>query len=100
TGSIRRDRMILIMAWTCQRRSAGEKCGHLNGGRKRRCEACGKPRPARRRPAHMAALDVPYEEYVRLNGGEHCGICGAAPKPGRRLDRDHEHKGVGTPRGL
>jgi hypothetical protein len=49
----------------------------------------------------MAALDIPYAEYVRINGGEHCGICGKVPEPGgRRLDRDHEHKGVGAARGL
>lgn len=47
----------------------------------------------------MAALDVPYEEYVYINGGEHCGICGRPPKPGRRLNRDHDHAN-GMPRGL
>src|SRR4051812_18537167 len=87
------------MAWTCQRQSHGAKCGHLNGGRKRLCEACGKPRPARKRPAHMAALEIPYEAYVELNGGEHCGICGKPRSPERRLDRDHDHR-TGTPRGL
>jgi hypothetical protein len=50
----------------------------------------------------MAALDVPYEEYVALNGGvEACGICGRERDPGgRRLQRDHDHRGDGTPRGL
>lgn len=48
----------------------------------------------------MSALDVPYEHYVELNGGEYCGICGKTPEPGKRLHRDHEHKGVGRPRGL
>jgi hypothetical protein len=50
----------------------------------------------------MAALDVPYEEYVALNGGvEACGICGREREPGgRRLQRDHDHRGEGTPRGL
>jgi hypothetical protein len=48
----------------------------------------------------MAALDLPYEHYVQLNGGvEACGICGKPPRPGRRLDRDHDHK-TGRPRGL
>lgn len=47
----------------------------------------------------MAALDIPYEEYVRLNGGERCAICGKPPSSGRRLDRDHDHK-TGKPRGL
>lgn len=48
----------------------------------------------------MAALDLPYEHYVEINGGEFCGICGDPPKPGRRLCRDHAHEGNGTPRGL
>jgi hypothetical protein len=86
--------------WTCQRVSGGVKCGCPNSNRRRKCRECGKPRPPRKRPMHMSALALPYEHYVQINGGERCGICGAAPKPGRRLDRDHEHKGVGTPRGL
>lgn len=48
----------------------------------------------------MAALETTYEEYVALNGGEHCSICGAKRKPGgNRLHRDHDHR-RGTPRGL
>jgi hypothetical protein len=53
----------------------------------------------------MRALDLPYEDYVALNGGERCGICGRPPtkatrdKPARRLDRDHDHRD-GKPRGL
>jgi hypothetical protein len=86
--------------WTCQRRKGGERCAWVNPNRKRKCEQCGKPRPPRKRPMHMSALALSYDYYVQINGGEHCGICGAEPKPGRRLDRDHEHKGVGTPRGL
>lgn len=53
---------------------------------------------AKRKPAHMKALVVPYEDYVALNRGEECGICGAKPKS-RRLDRDHDHR-TGKPRGL
>lgn len=87
--------------WTCQRVTAGVKCGHRNPRIKRNCELCSKPRPATQRPAHMRALDVPYVQYVELNGGEHCGICRRERKPGaRRLDRDHDHKGAGTPRGI
>jgi hypothetical protein len=86
--------------WTCQRRKAGVKCGHVNANRYRNCRACGKTRPARKRPAHMSALDLPYEYYEALNGGPDCGICGAPPKPGKRHHRDHEHQGVGTARGL
>lgn len=85
--------------WTCQRRTSGQKCGHRNANRFRRCQWCGKPRPERKRPAHLSALSLPYDYYVALNGGEFCGICGVAPKPGRKLHRDHEHEGVGTPRG-
>lgn len=47
----------------------------------------------------MAALDLSYEHYVRINGGETCGICGREPSLGRRLDRDHCHR-TGQPRGL
>lgn len=86
--------------WTCQRVENKLRCGFVNPNRKRRCGWCGKPRPARKRPAHLSALKLPYEHYVQINGGERCGICGAEPKPGRRLDRDHEHKGVGYARGL
>jgi hypothetical protein len=47
----------------------------------------------------MAALKLPYEYYLELNGGEFCGICGKRPKPGKRLHRDHDHR-TGKPRGL
>lgn len=81
--------------WTCKVAS----CRRVNEPRTRKCGGCGTVRPKRKRPAHMAALDVPYEEYIYLNGGEFCGICGALPKPGRRLNRDHDHR-TGMPRGL
>ena len=55
-------------------------------------------RKAKRKPAHMKALDIPYEVFVERNGGEFCGICGAPPKT-RRLDRDHDHH-TGRPRGV
>jgi hypothetical protein len=84
--------------WTCSRQSKGKKCGWSNPNRKRTCLKCGKSRPARSKPAHMSALDLPYDKYVKLNGGEFCGICGKVPN-GRRLDRDHCHS-TGTPRGL
>jgi hypothetical protein len=89
--------------WKCQRVAAGVKCGASNQGRARKCAACGKPRPARRKPAHMAALDLGYDGYLALNGGEHCGICKRTrdqlANPARRLDRDHDHL-TGRPRGL
>jgi hypothetical protein len=41
-----------------------------------------------------------YEEFIALNGGEHCGICGRRRKEGgRRLHRDHDHRSR-KPRGL
>lgn len=85
--------------WTCQRVTDGVKCGHTNPRRKLLCEQCGKRRPATERPAHLVALDLPYEHYVEINGGEQCGICGADPKPGKKLHRDHDHRS-GRPRGL
>lgn len=84
--------------WTCTRRTDGVKCNTLNENAKRKCTACGKPKPAARRPKHMVALEGSYEQFVEINGGEFCGICGAAPKT-KRLDRDHCHK-TGTPRGV
>ena len=49
----------------------------------------------------MRALEMTYEDYVELNGGEEtCGICGRPPKlGGKRLHRDHDHRS-GLPRGL
>lgn len=49
-------------------------------------------------PKHMKALDFDYEHYIKINGGEHCALCGQLPKS-RRLDRDHDHK-TGMARGL
>lgn len=70
--------------WTCR------GCSGVNDSRKRKCGACGKPRPPKRRPAHRAVLDRPYEEWV-AEFGEVCGICGRGPSERRRLDRDHCH---------
>lgn len=84
--------------WTCQRSSKGVRCGQINPARKRLCESCGKAKPVRKRPDHMKALDLSYEEYIKINGGEFCGICGRLPD-GRKLDRDHDHA-TGKPRGL
>jgi hypothetical protein len=86
------------VSWTCQRKFGTTPCKFVNDNRKKLCGLCGKPRPARRRPKHLVALELSYEEYVKLNGGEVCGICGAEPGS-RRLDRDHDHK-TGLPRGL
>lgn len=86
--------------WTCQRISGSVKCGHKNPSRWRICRACGKTRPARKRPSHLSALELTYEQYVEINGGERCGICGAERKPsGKRLHRDHDHRRA-VPRGI
>lgn len=87
--------------WTCQRVTGGAKCGHVNPSRRyRNCQACGKPRPDTKPPAHMSALELPMAYYVEINGGPNCGICGKPPAPGEKFHRDHEHKGVGFPRGV
>jgi hypothetical protein len=86
--------------WTCQRTTAGVKCRASNPNRVQKCSRCGKRRPKRERPAHMSALSLSYDYYELLNGGPNCGICGKPPAPGKRHHRDHEHQGVGTPRGL
>jgi hypothetical protein len=89
-----------VADWTCRRQTSGLVCGNVNDGRKRKCGACGKPRPPRRKPSHLRALELSYEDFLRANGGlERCGICGSPPK-GRKLDRDHEHRGDGRARGL
>jgi len=89
--------------WTCQRRQGGVKCGAKNPRIKRNCQVCGKPRPKTKPAAHRQALELPYEAFVILNGGDHCGICGTPrERGGRRLDRDHAWVGPikGRPRGL
>ena len=85
--------------WTCQRQTDGVKCKTVNPRVKRNCAACGKPRPATSQPAHMTALELTYDQYVELNGGDHCAICRRDRTPARRLDRDHDHA-TGQPRGL
>ena len=48
----------------------------------------------------MSALGLTYEDYVAINGGDHCGICGRGRSATRKLDRDHEHAKDGTGRKL
>lgn len=87
--------------WTCSRQSGGIKCRHQNPKRKQICERCGKKRPATKKPEHAQALKQPYEVFVLANGGsENCGICGTAPTPVRKNDRDHEHRDDGLVRGI
>jgi hypothetical protein len=47
----------------------------------------------------MVALELSYEDYIKLNGGEHCAICKRKPSKNRKLDRDHDHH-THLPRGL
>lgn len=80
--------------WTCR------GCGTAWPRTKQLC-TCGRRRPPAHKPKHMVALEMPYESYIELNGGERCGIC-LRPRSDtdrRRLDRDHDHK-TGRPRGL
>jgi hypothetical protein len=65
---------------------------------KRNCPTCGRPKKAKKKPAHQLILETPYEAWVAAYG-ERCGVCGRPPGPGRRLDRDHDHR-TGEPRGL
>jgi hypothetical protein len=53
-----------VSTWRCR------GCLSMNASRTRKCAACKKARPKRRRPAHLKALDVPYADYVVLNGGK------------------------------
>lgn len=86
--------------WRCTRQENGIVCRQLNLASKRNCTACGKPRPARRKPKHLVALEASYEHYVELNGGDRCAIClRERNEKDRRFDRDHCHR-TGRPRGL
>lgn len=87
--------------WLCTRQANGRKCLHRNPGVKKKCERCGLLRPAKRRPRHMQALDLPYEAYLELNGGlDRCAIClKERTEMDRKLNRDHDHL-TGAARGL
>lgn len=86
--------------WTCRRQANGLVCLTRNPSRKRKCQACGGAKPAKRRPKHLVALEAPYEAYITLNGGERCAIClRERSEKDRRFDRDHDHR-TGRPRGL
>jgi hypothetical protein len=84
----------LERTWTCHKQSKGEKCGHKNPRKKKLCQKCGKTRPPVKKPAHMAALEISYEEAIEINGGEFCAICGVTPQSHWKiqvLQKDHEH---------
>src|SRR6266702_3655720 len=82
-------------SWTCR------KCHYKNSSKRfKKCQNCGKARPITKKPEHMKALDLSYEDYIKINGGDFCGICEKTRKEyGRRFDRDHSHL-TGIPRGL
>lgn len=89
----------MARVWTCQRVTDGVRCRQINPRRLQICGLCGKRRPKTRQPAHRAVLaEMDYETCVKLYG-EQCGICGRAPKPGKKLHRDHDHRS-GQMRGL
>lgn len=83
---------MAVRRWMCR------SCRSMNEPRKRKCQACGRKRPVKRQPKHMAAK-LSYEEHERRNGGPNCGICGKEPKPGKKHARDHDHRRI-RPRGL
>jgi hypothetical protein len=86
----------VIRTWTCP------KCGYDKWPRK--YSKCHTPGCTGRRrksppPKHREIMAVPYERWVE-QFGELCGICGAKPKNGRRLNRDHSHREPYGARGL
>jgi hypothetical protein len=90
----------MIRTWTCK------KCGGKNERKFAKCQTrgfkgviCSGKRPAKRIPKHREIMAVPYERWVE-QFGEVCGICGAKPKPGKRLKRDHAHREPYGARGL
>jgi hypothetical protein len=81
----------MTRTWTC-------KCGQVNERKYSRCiligatgKRCKGKRPAKRIPKHREIMAVPYERWVE-QFGEVCGICGAKPAKGRKLNRDHSHR--------
>ena len=81
--------------WTCR------KCGGYWPRRRSLCQTpgCSGRKPKKREPEHRKIMEVPYGRWVQ-QFGERCGICGAAPKGGRKLNRDHAHRPPLGARGL
>lgn len=78
-------------------------CLTVNENRKRKCGACGRKLAARRKPRHLAALELPRDVYIEANDGyDGCWVCRDLGEhhEHRRVVRDHEHRGDGQPRGL
>lgn len=88
---------MTVRTWTCKRQNRGVKCGAINPRTRQICQLCGKRRP-KTKASPRDVPDVPYETCVELFG-ERCGICGRPPKPGKVLNRDHDHA-TGELRGL
>jgi DNA (cytosine-5)-methyltransferase 1 len=53
--------------WFCTRQSKGVKCNTWNPIRAQKCHVCGKPKPAVKKPKHMAALNESYEHYIHAS---------------------------------
>lgn len=80
------------------------RCGYRYEKIKRKCPACAKAKPKRRRPEHEKALDNSYEFFREFNERVHgpafgpewtpddCGVCGKKAKSTRKHDRDHGHR--------
>jgi Recombination endonuclease VII len=87
--------------WVCRRRVDGRLCMERNPNRKQLCAKCGGRKPQKRRPKHMAALELPYEVYLEMNDGQdRCAIClRERTEKDKRLHRDHDHR-TGRARGL
>ena len=81
--------------WRCK------KCGKLNAADAAKCaeRSCRRVKPRKRRRPTRAAEHRKlladhrhlYAELLRIQDG-HCALCPAEPKPGRKLDLDHDHK--------
>lgn len=89
----------MARSWVCYRQIDKRRCLARNPRVKQKCEVCGGPRPKPRKAKHLVALEMPYEHYIELNGGERCGVClrPRSEADRRRLDRDHDHR-TGRPR--
>lgn len=94
-------RTVTRRTWTCR------LCGHVNPRtRSETCQECyGRTKPKPRRThrdilkGDTYPLFVKAAEEIHAVTDESCCVCGKPPKPGKRHDRDHDHR-TGLPRGL
>jgi hypothetical protein len=79
-------------------------CGFEYPGdsRRRTCPDCGATRKPKHKAKHTAALDHDRAVFVAANDGyDGCWVCRELGiQMGGPLQRDHEHKGDGRPRGI